>query len=136
MQPDLPYCARKRGGGKPLKTWAWRTRALHEIFIVYSSFARSRPVDCPRDFKASDAFTSAILWEKNMRGKWTLAGIGATGLGLVWLAAVGCNSPSSQVGKGGAQESTLKGDIKIDGSSTVYLITEAVASNFKKQHPD
>jgi phosphate transport system substrate-binding protein len=30
----------------------------------------------------------------------------------------------------------LKGDIKIDGSSTVYLITEAMAANFKKLHPD
>src|SRR5436305_10109334 len=30
---------------------------------------------------------------------------------------------------------TLKGEIKIDGSSTVYLITEAVASQFKKEHP-
>lgn len=30
----------------------------------------------------------------------------------------------------------LKGEIKIDGSSTVYLITEATATNFKKQHPD
>jgi phosphate transport system substrate-binding protein len=33
----------------------------------------------------------------------------------------------------GAQD--IKGDIKIDGSSTVYLITEAVATNFKKLHP-
>src|SRR4029079_6589148 len=30
----------------------------------------------------------------------------------------------------------LSGDIKIDGSSTVYLITEAMAVNFKKLHPD
>ncbi len=29
----------------------------------------------------------------------------------------------------------LKGEIKIDGSSTVYLITEAVAAQFKKEHP-
>ena len=29
----------------------------------------------------------------------------------------------------------IKGDVKIDGSSTVYLITEAVATNFKKLHP-
>lgn len=35
----------------------------------------------------------------------------------------------------GAQ-SRLKGEIKIDGSSTVYLITEAVATNFKKLNPD
>src|SRR5687767_3287111 len=30
----------------------------------------------------------------------------------------------------------LKGEVKIDGSSTVYLISEAMASEFKKQHPD
>jgi phosphate transport system substrate-binding protein len=29
----------------------------------------------------------------------------------------------------------LKGAIKVDGSSTVYLVTEAVAVNFKKLHP-
>jgi phosphate transport system substrate-binding protein len=29
----------------------------------------------------------------------------------------------------------LKGEIKVDGSSTVYLITEAVATSFKKLHP-
>ena len=29
----------------------------------------------------------------------------------------------------------LKGEIKVDGSSTVYLITEAVASNFKTANP-
>mgnify|MGYP000971940304 FL=1 len=31
--------------------------------------------------------------------------------------------------------STLKGDIKIDGSSTVYPITEAVAEEFRAVHP-
>lgn len=30
----------------------------------------------------------------------------------------------------------LKGEIKIDGSSTVYLITEAMATYFKRLHPD
>jgi phosphate transport system substrate-binding protein len=30
----------------------------------------------------------------------------------------------------------LKGEIKIDGSSTVYLITEAAAAQFKKEHPN
>jgi phosphate transport system substrate-binding protein len=33
-----------------------------------------------------------------------------------------------------AQDKNLQGEIKIDGSSTVYLITEAVASQFKKLH--
>jgi phosphate transport system substrate-binding protein len=29
----------------------------------------------------------------------------------------------------------LKGEIKVDGSSTVYLITEAMVANFSKEHP-
>jgi phosphate transport system substrate-binding protein len=32
-------------------------------------------------------------------------------------------------------DKALKGEIKIDGSSTVYLITEAAAVQFKKEHP-
>src|SRR5262245_7235248 len=34
------------------------------------------------------------------------------------------------------QPGKLSGEIKADGSSTVYLITEAVADNFRKAHPD
>jgi phosphate transport system substrate-binding protein len=48
------------------------------------------------------------------------------------LAAIGIFSLPISVN---AQEK-LKGEIKIDGSSTVYLITEAVATNFKKLNPD
>lgn len=48
------------------------------------------------------------------------------------LAAIGIFSLPISVR---AQEK-LKGEIKIDGSSTVYLITEAVATNFKKLNPD
>ncbi len=39
------------------------------------------------------------------------------------------------LGCGAVPPGELAGDIKIDGSSTVYLITEAMASEFKKQHP-
>lgn len=34
-----------------------------------------------------------------------------------------------------AQVSQFKGEIKIDGSSTTYLVTQAVAEEFKKLHP-
>lgn len=34
-----------------------------------------------------------------------------------------------------ASKSPLRGEIKVDGSSTVYLITEAMAANFKSLHP-
>jgi phosphate transport system substrate-binding protein len=36
---------------------------------------------------------------------------------------------------GMAATGELKGEIKADGSSTVYLITEAMATNFKRAHP-
>ncbi len=52
--------------------------------------------------------------------------------GMFALAAL-CASLSS--GSIQAQDK-LKGEIKIDGSSTVYLITEAMATNFKKLHPE
>jgi phosphate transport system substrate-binding protein len=44
--------------------------------------------------------------------------------GLVLLA--GC---------AGVPPGQLTGEIKVDGSSTVYLITEAMATQFKQQHP-
>jgi phosphate transport system substrate-binding protein len=55
--------------------------------------------------------------------KWSISG----GLVLTVLAAA---LPVAL-----AQGTQLKGDIKIDGSSTVYLVSEAVASAFKKEHP-
>ena len=39
-------------------------------------------------------------------------------------------------GGGGGEEGALSGAIEIDGSSTVYPITEAVAEEFQKLHPD
>lgn len=36
---------------------------------------------------------------------------------------------------GGLAQEKLRGEIKADGSSTVYLITEGMATNFKKLHP-
>ncbi|MBI4304350.1 MAG: PstS family phosphate ABC transporter substrate-binding protein [Chloroflexi bacterium] len=50
-------------------------------------------------------------------------------VGAVILA--GCSSPSSTL----KPTSTLSGTIEIDGSSTVYPITEAVAEEFRKIHP-
>lgn len=47
---------------------------------------------------------------------------------LVSLGLVGGPAP--------VRADELKGEIKIDGSSTVYLITEAVASAFKKERPN
>jgi phosphate transport system substrate-binding protein len=40
---------------------------------------------------------------------------------------------TAKIGFGGG--GSLKGNIKIDGSSTVYLITESMATQFRKLHP-
>jgi len=55
-----------------------------------------------------------------------------TCLGLAILLTAGCRGDQTQPN---AKDKKLSGEIKCDGSSTVYLITEAVASNFKKLHP-
>lgn len=47
------------------------------------------------------------------------------------LAALSCAVPSTS-----QAQQKLKGEIKCDGSSTVYLITKAVASDFRKLNPD
>jgi phosphate transport system substrate-binding protein len=46
-------------------------------------------------------------------------------LGVILFACGGTSSNSSE------NESTLSGEIKIDGSSTVYPITEAIAEEFR-----
>ena len=43
-----------------------------------------------------------------------------------WLLGAGASAARAQ---------GVRGDIKVDGSSTVYLITEAMANHFKKQNP-
>ena len=46
------------------------------------------------------------------------------------LFTISCNCGSDE-----SSDSKLAGDIKIDGSSTVYPITEAVAEEFRAVHP-
>ena len=53
------------------------------------------------------------------------------GFGITLIALLDC-----MVGSASAQDKKLKGKINADGSSTVYLITEKVADQFKKLHPD
>ena len=55
-------------------------------------------------------------------------------LPLALLLAVGCGSGSTQSSSG--QGSGLTGNVQIDGSSTVFPITAAVAEEFKAVHPD
>ena len=49
----------------------------------------------------------------------------------VTALAAGCQSGSSN-----GQDNGLRGEINIDGSSTVFPITEAVAEEFRREHPD
>jgi len=49
--------------------------------------------------------------------------VGLLSMSLVLLLMVGCGEKKTEI-------------IQIDGSSTVYPITEAVAEEFKKQHPE
>jgi len=50
------------------------------------------------------------------------------------LASCGGNTEKS--GENTSEEKGLSGDIKIDGSSTVYPITEAIAEEFRNEAPD
>ena len=50
---------------------------------------------------------------------------------LLAVVFAGCSTPSSTT----PSAPTLSGTIEIDGSSTVYPITEAVAEEFRKIHP-
>lgn len=54
---------------------------------------------------------------------------------LTILAAV-CLFNACGSGQQGAQSNKLTGDIKIDGSSTVFPITEAIAEEFRREQPD
>ncbi len=56
-------------------------------------------------------------------------------IGISLLAMTACGSqPTAKAASG--ESATLTGDVKIDGSSTVYPITEAVAEEFLAANPD
>ncbi len=52
---------------------------------------------------------------------------------LATMAALGCQK-SGKAGSAGGSD--LKGAVKVDGSSTVFPITEAVGEEFQKENPD
>lgn len=66
------------------------------------------------------------------RNRWLLLALCLVTLGL----AVGCNSSNATKPPKGNGGEALKGTVEADGSSTVFLITEAMSKGFKKQHPD
>ena len=52
------------------------------------------------------------------------------------VALVGCGGKTDQGSDNSGQTQKLAGEVKIDGSSTVFPITEAVGEEFQKLHPD
>jgi phosphate transport system substrate-binding protein len=52
------------------------------------------------------------------------------------LIIISCGGNKEKNETGSADSDKISGDIKIDGSSTVYPITEAVAEEFKATYPD
>jgi len=73
---------------------------------------------------------SSMMWQSKDK-LWFLLGV------LTLAVAAGCPE-NGEYGSGseGEGKSALEGTIKIDGSSTVYPITEAVASQFREGYPN
>jgi phosphate transport system substrate-binding protein len=53
---------------------------------------------------------------------------------LTFVVAVSCSNPTSVAPV--ATASAADATVRVDGSSTVYLITEAVAEEFRNEHPE
>ena len=56
-------------------------------------------------------------------------------VGFVAMACGGEGDSAPTTSAGSVVESTLSGDIEIDGSSTVFPISQAAAEEFRKEHP-
>lgn len=69
---------------------------------------------------------------RNNRGVVILAVVALT----AGLAGCGDKNPTGSGSGNNPDAAQLEGDIKVDGSSTVYPITESMAANFRKNYPD
>lgn len=56
--------------------------------------------------------------------------------GLLVVSIAGCTIKDAGSGKSSSADGKLEGHINIDGSSTVFLISQAVSEEFGKQHPN
>ena len=68
-----------------------------------------------------------------MSSKWWLV-LAASGVLAVGVAA--CGDDDSDSGGSGSTPDDLSGDIRVDGSSTVGPLTEAIAEEFNAENPD
>ena len=75
-----------------------------------------------------------LRFSPSISGAKGVAAILALALALVALACG--SSPASEPGAPSASSDNLSGTIEIDGSSTVFPVSEAVAEEFRKLHPD
>lgn len=64
------------------------------------------------------------FWREQWREKWAVSVV------FLLLFAVGCGGPTGPTSEG------QSGAVRVDGSSTVYPITEAMAEEFRKVEPD
>jgi phosphate transport system substrate-binding protein len=67
-----------------------------------------------------------------------LLAVGAAGVLALGIAACGSNDDSSDSGSSGSDSSSssVSGSLRIDGSSTVGPLTQAVAEQFNQENPD
>ncbi len=75
-----------------------------------------------------------LRFSPSISGAKGVAAILALALALVALACG--SSPASEPGAPSTSSDNLSGTIEIDGSSTVFPVSEAVAEEFRKLHPD
>lgn len=67
------------------------------------------------------------------RKLWALCAVSTLGLGAVLAGCGGSGAPAGE--NGATRTSALSGEVKVDGSSTVFPITEAVVEEFGKENP-
>src|SRR6516162_10292598 len=72
------------------------------------------------------AYRKLECWLQESKGECIMRSLVCLGLASALMAASGTVW---------AQQD-LKGEVKIDGSSTVYLISQAMVTHFKTQHPN
>jgi phosphate transport system substrate-binding protein len=70
-----------------------------------------------------------------MISAWNAGGRRLAGAAALMLLVAGCSGPTSSSSTEGAG-AALSGNVRIDGSSTVFPISQAIAEAFGEEHPD
>lgn len=80
--------------------------------------------------RENDQLEQGAMGEMRLKWWFVLAAVGVLALGI---AACGSDDDDDGGGDGGG---SVSGEIRIDGSSTLAPLTEAVAESFKEENPD